>query len=779
MNLETDIDNNDNPSGAVARNDGIDNSGETSALPSSRSSKLSRIMIIVLCVALAVSGLATALEMADYSPLKSGLNTVITLLNVDLVLALAIGGLLARRIVRAWTGRKYGIAGSRLHLRMVLSFSLVAIIPAILMALFSGLFLNFGIESWFSERVATAVNQSRNVAQLYLREHRQNIRADALAMANDLNRAAPQLRQNPRILNNMVSTLAAVRSLPEAVVVDSNGRTLARSRVSYSLGFDFSTHDILTNLLRSRPGEVFIISRPNDDRVRAGLKLEGFVDAYLLVGRFVEPQVLESISRTRGAAAQYSQLQKSRDSLQVKFLLVFALVALLLLLSAVWIGWSLASQLTTPIARLIEAAERVRKGDLTARVETTNTQADEVGTLSNAFNRMAEQMDNQQRGLIEANRQLDERRRFTETVLTGVSAGVIGLDNECRIRFPNRSASELLETDLTQHLTEQIADVAPEMGELVARAQKLPIRTAQGEISIIRNGKTKTFVASVAVEHIDKEIIGYVVTFDDVTELLSAQRMAAWADVAQRIAHEIKNPLTPIQLSAERLKRKYQKEITSDPETFAICTDTIVRQVEDIGRMVDEFSSFARMPQPALKMVDLGELCQQSLFLERNRYPGIEFDFVLPDKSINANCDRLQIGRALTNILKNAAESVTGRVAERDELLPPGRIALKLSIDENRPRIEVTDNGQGFPADLLDRITEPYVTTREKGTGLGLAIAKKIVEDHSGELLIENRAGGGAMVIILLSEITGDINSGTGTDNTNEETSIEVASHGA
>ena len=245
-----------------------------------------------------------------------------------------------------------------------------------------------------------------------------------------------------------------------------------------------------------------------------------------------------------------------------------------------------------------------------------------------------------------------------------------------------------------------------------------------------------TLLTSVAAERINREVIGYVVTFDDVTELLSAQRKAAWADVARRIAHEIKTPLTPIQLSAERLKRKYQCEIITDPEVFSICTDTIVRQVEDIGRMVDEFSTFARMPQPDLKEIDLGDLCRQSIFLEKNRFPDIEYDMESPEGVLLAYCDRLQIGRALTNILKNAAESINGKPESEDGMPEPGRIQVILRIDGRRPCIEISDNGKGFPGDLFDRITEPYVTTRERGTGLGLAIAKKIAEDHSGELLL-------------------------------------------
>lgn len=714
--------------------------------------RLTHVIAGVLGLALLVSGLATVSVFADYSPLETDLTNVIALLNLDLVLALMLGAVLARRIVLSWISRKYGSAGSRLHTRIVVSFGLVAIVPAILVAVFSGLFLNFGIETWFSERVRTAVNASSAVAQSYLQEHQLNIRGTALAMANDLNRAAPSLRQNPQILSQIVRNQSYVRDLSEAVVVNGSGQTVARTELSFSLGFNFASDALLKRALNGRPGEVFIINSPEGDRVRAAVKLEAFVDTFLLVGRFVAPQVMEHVSRTKGAAAQYAQLEKSRSSLQIKFLFVFALVAILLLLIAVWIGWSIASQLSTPIGDLIDAADKVRQGDLTARVTTSEaSERDEIGVLSRSFNRMTEQLDTQQEGLMEANRQLDERRRFTEVVLSGVSAGVIGLDRDRRINLPNRSASDFLETRLENHIGEELGVIVPEMVQLLSEISNNPYKAAQGEIKIQRNDRRRTLMVFMAAEKIADEIIGYVVTFDDVTELFSAQRKAAWADVARRIAHEIKNPLTPIQLSAERLRRKYQSEITSDPETFAMCTDTIVRQVEDIGRMVDEFSNFARMPQPELRLIDLVDLCRQSVFLEKNRYPDINYQFDAPEETVMYSCDRLQIGRALTNILKNAAESISSKENQQDSDPAPAKIELHLKTGEDFVSIDIIDNGNGFPENLIDRITEPYVTTREKGTGLGLAIATKIMEDHDGELTLKNNheTEGGAVVSLL------------------------------
>ncbi len=715
--------------------------------------RLTRILVVLISVTLLVSGLATILVFADYSPLDSNLTTVIALLNLDLVLALSLGALLARRLVGAWITRKYGSAGSRLHMKMVVSFGLVAIIPALLVVVFLGLFLNFGMETWFSDRVRTAVNASTIVAQSYLREHQKNIRGVALAMANDINRAAPRLRQNPRFFTKIVTTFANDRDLSEAVVINSSGRTLARSQLSFSLGFNFASGDLVKGVLNSQPGEVFVIENRNDNVVRAGVKLEAFVDTYLLIGRFIDAQVLEHVSQTTGAANQYALLEKSRDNLQIKFLFVFALVAFLLLLAAIWIGWSIASTISTPIGGLIDAADRVRKGDLLVRVNTENTKdRDEVGILSRSFNRMTEQLDSQQQGLIEANRQLDERRRFTEVVLSGVSAGVIGLDQKGRVLLSNRSAADLLSINLNEYIEEPLGKCLPEMAPLLEQVISNPNRNAQGEIKVAREGRQQILIVSVAAEKIAQEIIGYVVTFDDVSELLSAQRKAAWADVARRIAHEIKNPLTPIQLSAERLKRKYKDEIKSDPETFFMCTDIIVRQVEGIGRMVDEFSSFARMPQPELKEVNLSDLCNQSLFLERNRYPDIDYEIIMPIDPVMVSVDRQQINRTLTNVLKNAAESISANLTNGSET--SGQINLALDEGDEQIIIYITDNGKGFQEDLLDQITEPYVTTRDRGSGLGLAIATKIMEDHNGELLLHNLDTGGAQVTLIFRKLS-------------------------
>ncbi len=706
-------------------------------------------MVLILSAALFVSGFITIAILTDLTPLPSSLTVLIAVLNLDLVLALLLGAIIARPIIRRWITKKYGPAGSRLHMKMVLSFGLVAIIPALFVIMFLGMFLNTGMETWFSEKVKLAINTSSSVAQSYLKEHQKNIRGIALAMANDLNRSAYRLQQNPRLFTTVVSSLTEIRNLSEAVVVDSSGNTLARSQLSFSLGFNFSTDELLKGVLSSRVGEVWIISDKNDNKVRAGVKLEGFVDAYLLVGKFVDAQVLDYISQTIGAANQYGLIERNRDNLQIKFLFVFALIASLIVLVAISIGWQIATTISTPIGQLIDAADKVRRGDLTTRIETNiSHDKDEVGKLSSAFNKMTEQLNSQQKGLISANKELDERRRFIEVVLSGVSAGVIGLDRNGCIYFPNRSATDLLSINLEKHAGETLENLVPEMKDLLTEIQLNPEKNAEGDIELLRNGVRKNLVVSIAAEKINKEILGFVVTFDDVSELLSAQRKAAWADVARRIAHEIKNPLTPIQLAAERLKRRYKGEIKTDQKTFLLCTDTIIRQVKDIGKMVDEFSTFSRMPQPKLVEMNLIELIKESIFLEQNRFPTIDYIFKNESKISLIFADREQISRALTNILKNASESIEQIKSQNYQ----GKILIELIENEEVFKINISDNGLGFPIHLLDRVIEPYVTTRDQGTGLGLSIVGKIMEDHNGELQLDNNKDGGAFIQLVFKK---------------------------
>lgn len=703
---------------------------------------LGRKLALALGVFALVSGLATLMALRGMWPGTAPPHLDQLFLLLNLVLLLPLVAIVAWRLVQLWTERRSGLAGSRLHTRLVVLFSLVAVIPTIVVAVLSYMLFSFGVQAWFSERVRTAVTGSLAVAQAYLHEHQQAIRADVASMANDLNRDANLLSLDPQRFQEVVRAQAALRSLNEAIVFDGQGHLLARTGFSFALELqpvpDWA-------MAAARAGDIAVMTNDNDDRVRALVRLDRFGDVYLYAGRFIDPEVINHMRQTQSAVAQYEKLEGQRSHYQIAFSLVFFAVGLLLLTGAVWGGLSFATRLARPISLLVAAAERVRSGDLSARVPAGDSD-EEFSSLSRAFNRMTHQLQTQQSELMEANRQLDQRRRFTETVLSGVSAGVIGLDQHGRINLPNRSASLLLGTELEQHIGQELTEVVPEMAELLVEMERRPDRLAESQVQLLRGGRARTLLVRMAVERLEGEAKGYVVTFDDITELQAAQRKAAWADVARRIAHEIKNPLTPIQLSAERLKRKYLKDIHTDPDTFIACTDTIIRHVGDIGRMVNEFSSFARMPAPILKAEDLGEIVRQSAFLQRAATPEIRVETDLPALPIRLSCDSRQITQALVNLLKNAAESIHSR----DGDVPPGYILVKAVEGEGGDIVlAVEDNGRGLPEEGRERLTEPYVTTHAKGTGLGLAIVKKIMEDHNGELVLEDREGGGALVKLV------------------------------
>lgn len=717
-----------------------------------------------IAAAAIVSGIATAITMTGA---RYNLQLVLYLLYADLVLLLLLAGLVSAKIISFWKERRRQASGAGLHTQMVLMFSIIAVTPAVLVAIFAAVFLNVGLQGWFSDRVKAAVEDSAIVAEAYLSEHQQSIRSDALAMANDLNREAAALASNPRQFNRVLTVQARIRDIPEAIVSDRNGLILARSQFSQSLEFELAP-DWAFNQASS--GEIVVLTSEQDDRVRAVVRLGRFVDAYLLVGRYVDARVVDHVEKVNRGVRQYKDIEEKRGGIQITFVMMFVIVALMMLLAAVWIGLMLATQFATPISNLVVAAEQVSSGDLKVNVQE-NSHLDEIDTLIRAFNRMTGQLSSQQDGLIDANMQLDERRRFTETVLSGVSAGVIGLDQEGCINLPNRSASDLLQINLQEKKGRPLAGVVPEMQEILKAATKRPDRLHQAEVKIERSGHTSVLMVRITAEQgSEGDVIGYVVTFDDITALQSAQRQAAWADVARRIAHEIKNPLTPIQLSAERLKRKYLKQIENDPETFKTCTETIVRQVGDIGRMVDEFSSFARLPEPSLRAENLSDICRDTVFLERNRDGEVTVTFDAPDTDILLHCDRQQLTQAITNLIKNAVESVSERLAEDSS--HPGKVNVQLEDAQSGGlhtiKIIISDNGRGLPEMDRDRLTEPYVTNRERGTGLGLAIVKKIVEDHDGELVLANAPEGGAMISMIFRQDTDiDTSSSSRDDKTN------------
>ncbi|HMM14108.1 MAG TPA: PAS domain-containing sensor histidine kinase [Parvibaculum sp.] len=700
-------------------------------------------LAIGLVMAAIFLGSFTYMILTGLTPLAPTRGLVITLLIGNLAVVLVLFALIGWRVVRIIIARVSGVAGAKLHARLIAMFAVVAVMPAIIVAVFAAVTLNRGLDFWFGQRTQIIISNAQTVAEAYLDEHHHVLRGDVLAMATDLDRAAPYLATSPERFQQLVATQAALRSLPAAYLINSEGRILAKVTASVAPDMGLPTAEQFT---QAQKGEAVLWTVQAHNQIRALVKLGAIEDTYLYVGRFVDARVLQHLAQTREAADEYRSLEQRRITFQVTFALIYVAVALVTLLAAIWLGLWAANRIVDPISKLVQASERISIGDLGVRVEPGET-GDELDVLSNAFNRMTNQLESQRNELVAANHQLDLRRQFTEAVLSGVSAGVIGLDNEGHINHANRAALRFFGKSESELVGHDIFVAIPEMAEVVHEAQNHPDRRAQSQSVIMRDGQERTLSIRVTSEVRDSGLGGFVLTFDDITELVRAQRTSAWADVARRIAHEIKNPLTPIQLSAERLRRKYGKEILTDPEVFNQCTDTIIRQVNDIGRMVDEFSSFARMPTAVIKQVEINEIVRQGVFLQRVAHPDIDYASDMPAEPVLVECDGRLVSQALTNILKNAAEAIRGQHEARAQYEDEeesgaggmiGRIQVALEETPSTVAIVVTDSGCGLPKTDRTRLTEPYITTRTKGTGLGLAIVNKVMEDHGGTLILED-----------------------------------------
>ncbi len=699
-------------------------------------SRPSRIAVAVSVLAIA-SGILTYATLTGLAPYNATPTRLVWLLLVNLTLVLSLGALIAWRMVRLWSERRSGMAGARLHTRLVAMFSTIAVVPAIFVAVFAAVTLNLGMQAWFSDHVKDALGSAVNVAQRYVKEHEKLIVADAYQIANGIERDPQLLDADGKLrvgyLFTVLANITKDRGIQASYILDSKGNVLGSTKQRFLPDLRPPSP---ADFAQAAKNTIVIDANSQIGVERALIRLQTFNDAYLLVVRTVDPTVLGYYQKTVNAVSEYNKLDESLSRVQQIFAALYVMVSLVVLLAAIWLGLWAANRLVRPISNLIEGAERVTEGDLKVQVRIERGD-DEIGILGAAFNRMTSQLDGQRNALILANRQIDERRRFTEAVLAGVSAGVIGLDADGTITIVNRMAARLLNAAPEELEERHYSEAVPELAVLIRRAISEPVGRASGEASVKRAGKTRTLSVQVSSERGPHDS-GFVATFDDITDLVSAQRTAAWADVARRIAHEIKNPLTPIQLSAERLKRKYSKEITTDPEVFGQCTDTIIRQVGDIGRMVDEFSSFARMPVPVMRRENAQELVQQAIFLQREGNPDITYETRLPKEPVYFECDGRLVAQALTNVLKNAGEAIASRRAKGDDT--PGRISLALAQEDERAMFRVTDNGIGLPHDERHRLTEPYVTTRAKGTGLGLAIVRKVAEDHGGDIALADAA---------------------------------------
>ncbi|MBX3562096.1 MAG: HAMP domain-containing protein [Sphingomonas sp.] len=664
---------------------------------------------------------------------------VATLLVANLVPAMALMVLVARRLAKRRAARSGLGMRSRLPVRLVAIFSGIAAVPTLLVVIFASLLFQYGVEFWFSDRARGMLENAASLAQENYDREVERVGLEALTMSGDL---AGYLEEVPIDSINFAQAIGGqlyVRNLSEAVVFRLTSDNNIQSLVLVNPYDRDLARDIDPRILaRIQPGRSVPIV--NNDRFAAVVALPYGERNYLYVARVFEPELASQLRRGGAVLQDYETLVNRSRDLQLRFNVALFALSLLIVALAIWIALTLADRLVRPVGQLVDAARRVAGGDLSTRVAPSDT-GDEIAALGNAFNRMTRQIEEQTGALVAANAQLDNRRAFTEAVLSGVTAGVISVDDDHVVRLINSSAEALLKTGGKSPVGQKLADLAPELDRQLAAEEREDV------IQLSSGGEPRTLaLKTVKVEG------GHVLTFDDITEQLLDQRRAAWSDVARRIAHEIKNPLTPIQLAAERLQRRYSDEVTSDPATFERLTGTIVRQVGDLRRMVDEFSSFARMPKPTFREEPLTEVARQALFLHEIAHPDIAFVLDAPDPSPMLVCDRRLLGQALTNVVKNGVEAIQQRREEQGERAGGDSIGVTLRVEKGRAVIEIADSGIGLPAER-GRITEPYMTTRTKGTGLGLAIVKKIVEEHFGQIEFADAAGGGGTLVRLQFDV--------------------------
>lgn len=653
---------------------------------------------------------------------------VALLLVANLVPGVALLVLLGRRIAKKRAARSPMGGGGRLHVQLVAIFSMIASVPMLLVVIFASLLFQYGVEFWFSDRARGMLENAAIVAQEFNSEYRTRVENNTIAMASDIVNYLDEAPIDTPLFQQGFAGQVYQRELSEAAIIvikpGVGEQTLAMVD-PYDRGEGSRIKPAL--LERLRKGEPSIVS-DSGDRIEAVTRLPVNEEAYLWTARVVDPKMLAQSERAQTVSTDYKRLLERSRALQLQFNIALLVISLLIVGAAVWIALALADRLVRPVSDLVDAAQRIAEGDLSARVPQPVRQ-DEIGRLANAFNRMTQTIEEQTSAL-------ESRHAFIETVLSGVTAGVISVDHDRNIRLMNSSAAALLKSAPGEATGAAIDGLAPELAELVGTGDRNEI------VQLNIGGDARTLAVKVV-----RDEAGHVLTFDDITQQLLDQRRAAWSDVARRIAHEIKNPLTPIQLAAERLQRRYGKNVTDEPSTFERLTETIIRQVADLRRMVDEFSSFARMPKPVFRQESLTDIARQALFLHEVAHPDIVFALEQGDAPHQIVCDRRQLGQALTNLVKNAVEAIeqvgeNGKIPERG-----GRITLSICPDETGKRITVcvADNGIGLPQDR-ERLVEPYVTTRSRGTGLGLAIVKKIVEEHFGTMQFADNPGGGTII---------------------------------
>ncbi len=684
-----------------------------------------------------IGPILAAFTVLTLGPLNQNINSTVLrlILLADLFYILLVAALVLRRVMRIMAERRLEFAGSRLHLRLSGVFAFLALLPTILVAIFAVFTVNFGLEGWFSERVRNVVGSSLAAAQAYEDEHRKDLTEDALSFAYYIN----SIKTKNFLLSNdelrpalTVGQTNIQRGLKEAYLIDGTGLLHTRGERSYLFDFEQpSTEDIT----RAKTGETVIIEDWTNNEFRALIYLKGFVDRYLYVSRVVDGSILSLLDETKQTARLYHQLEADRGRLLFEFGLLYLGFAIILILAATWLGLWFAERLSRPVGRLAEAAMQVGDGNLNVRVPEGDDD-DEISMLGQLFNKMTHDLKGQRDALIAGNTQTERRRRLFDSVLSSITSGVIGLDGKGRVTFVNRAASRLLDFQ-DEGSNPLIQKIAPEFTALFER-QCQNNDAVQEELRLMRNGRIENLLVRMAVRQSSAgQLEGYVVTFDDVTDLVSAQRMAAWGDVARRIAHEIKNPLTPIQLSAERIKRKFRPLVGDQADSLEQYADVIIRQTNDLRRIVDDFSKFARMPEPEKRTHDLTKILNDAVLLQEVAMPQIALITEISAENIWIDVDQAMMSQALMNLIKNASEAIDTYIEKFGNASYEPEIFITLNSQDNLVILQIMDNGIGLPPDR-GHLFEPYVTTREKGTGLGLSIVKKIIEEHGGTLSLQD-----------------------------------------
>lgn len=691
-----------------------------------------RKWVAPLAVATALlSAFLTFVVLSGLTPIEPTKQIVYSFLLINAATILLLVAIISREVWQVIQARRRGRAAARLHVQIVSLFSIIAVLPAVVVAIVANITLDRGLDRLFSGPTRAAIENSLNIAHAYVNEHAYLINGDILGMANDLSNARPLFDQDRQSFFELLTNNASARNLPGAMLIDKDRNILVTAQTGIKQQFSTPPQEFLRNIDETKP-EIAVF--PEENYVAAIIRLRGFTDTFLYVARLLDPRVVSQLKQTQASVAEYAQIESRRLGIQVAFALMFAVIALTILMASVLIGLNFANWLVSPIRNLMSAANIVSTGDLNVQVPVHKSEGD-LAQLGETFNKMTAELRTQRDELVSASDLIDSRRRFIEAVLSSASAGIIGVDASGSVGILNRSAEKLIGHAESETLDHPLSDVLPELDDMMKTAREGTQRLVQGQITIMRDGHERNLSVRVSAEQTSQSRDSYIITLDDITELVSAQRTSAWGDVARRIAHEIKNPLTPIQLSAERIRRKFGKVITEDKGIFEQCTDTIVRQVDDIRRMVDEFSRFARMPKPVMEGEDVADTVRQAVFLMKVGHPDLDIEAEIKQDPMRAQFDRRLISQALTNIIKNATEAI--------EQVPPeelgkGRIDVVAARENDDIVIDVVDNGIGLPKTSRARLLEPYVTTRQKGTGLGLAIVGRVLEDHGGRIELKD-----------------------------------------